>query len=49
MSASAVDVRSYGGANALEELKADRQQDMDFAVELARQNGMLPSITSASA
>ena len=40
ISASAVDVRSYGGDKALEELKADRQKDMGFAVELARQNGM---------
>ena len=40
ISASAVDVRSYGGDKALEELKEDRQKDMGFAVELARQNGM---------
>jgi amino acid transporter len=40
ISASAVDVRSYGGDRALEELKAERERDMAFYMELARQNGM---------
>jgi hypothetical protein len=35
-----VDVRSYGGDRALEHLRAERQLDMDFYMDLARHNGM---------
>ena len=40
VSGCAVDVRSYGGDQALEALKAARQKDMDFYMDLARQNGV---------
>ncbi len=40
ISAQPVDVRSYGGDQALEELKADRMRDMEFYMDLARHNGM---------
>ena len=40
ISSCAVDVRSYGGEEALEALKTERKKDMEFYMELARQNGM---------
>jgi amino acid transporter len=40
VSASAIDVRSYGGEEALAALKAERQRDMDYYTVLARQYGM---------
>src|SRR4029077_9529344 len=40
VSAQPVDVRSYGGDQALEALKADRLKDMEFYMDLARHNGM---------
>jgi hypothetical protein len=40
VSAQPVDVRSYGGDRALEALKADRLKDMEFYMELAKNNGM---------
>src|SRR5215831_10083104 len=40
ISSCAVDVRSYGGEEALEALKTERRKDMEFYMELARQNGM---------
>jgi amino acid transporter len=40
ISAQPVDVRSYGGDRALEQLRAERQLDMDFYMDLARHNGM---------
>jgi len=38
--AQPIDVRSYGGAEALEKLKADRLRDMDFYMDLARHTGI---------
>ena len=35
-----VDVRSYGGDQVLEKLKASRLEDMNYFMELARQHGM---------
>lgn len=40
ISAQPVDVRSYGGDQALEALKADRLRDMEFYMDVARRNGM---------
>jgi hypothetical protein len=40
VSAQPVDVRSYGGDQALEKLKASRLEDMSYFMELARQHGM---------
>jgi hypothetical protein len=40
ISAQPVDVRSYGGDRALESLQADRLQDMEFYMQLAKSNGM---------
>jgi amino acid transporter len=40
ISAQPVDVRSYGGDQALEALKAERLKDMEFYMDLARHNGM---------
>jgi amino acid transporter len=40
VSAQPVDVRSYGGDQTLERLRADRMVDMEFYMELARQHGM---------
>ncbi len=40
VSAQPVDVRSYGGDRALENLRADRLKDMEFYMELARQHGV---------
>lgn len=40
ISAQPVDVRSYGGDQALEALKAARLRDMEFYQDLARNNGM---------
>jgi hypothetical protein len=40
ISAQPVDVRSYGGDRTLEKLQADRLQDMEFYMELARQHGI---------
>ena len=40
ISAQPVDARSYGGHEALEQLRADRLKDMQFYMELARQHGM---------
>ncbi len=40
VSAQPVDVRSYGGDQALEALKAERLRDMEFYMDLARRNGM---------
>jgi amino acid transporter len=40
ISAEPVDVRSYGGDQALAELKAGRTRDMEFYMDLARHNGM---------
>jgi amino acid transporter len=40
ISAQPIDVRSYGGEEALAKLKADRLQDMEFYKELARNNGI---------
>jgi amino acid transporter len=40
VSAQPVDVRSYGGDQALEKLKASRLEDMNYFMELARQHGM---------
>ena len=40
VSAQPVDVRSYGGHQALERLRAERTADMEFYMELARQHGI---------
>jgi hypothetical protein len=40
VSAQPVDVRSYGGGQTLEKLRADRLKDMEFYMELARQHGI---------
>jgi hypothetical protein len=40
VTAQPVDVRSYGGDQALEKLKASRLEDMNYFMELARQHGM---------
>ena len=40
ISAQPVDVRSYGGDRALESLQAERLQDMEFYMQLAKSNGM---------
>lgn len=40
ISAQPVDVRSYGGNQTLEALRAERLHDMEFYMELARQHGM---------
>jgi amino acid transporter len=40
ISAQPVDVRSYGGDEALEALKTSRLKDMEFYMDLARHNGM---------
>ncbi|HEY2929009.1 APC family permease [Piscinibacter sp.] len=40
ITAQPVDVRSYGGDQALEKLKASRLEDMNYFMELARQHGM---------
>jgi hypothetical protein len=40
ISAQPVDVRSYGGEKALEALRTDRLQDMEFYMQLAGSNGM---------
>jgi amino acid transporter len=40
ISAQPVDVRSYGGDEVLERLKADRLRDMKFYMDLARHNGI---------
>ena len=40
VSAQPVDVRSYGRDEALERLKADRLEDMNFYMDLARNNGI---------
>jgi len=40
VSAQPVDVRSYGGHRALEQLRANRLEDMEFYMELARQHGI---------
>jgi hypothetical protein len=40
ISAQPIDVRSYGGEEALAKLKADRLQDMEFYKDLARKNGI---------
>jgi Amino acid permease len=40
VSAQPVDVRSYGGDEALAKLKADRLRDMEFYMDLARYNGI---------
>jgi len=40
VTARVVDVRSYGGAEALEQLKAKTLEDMNFYMDLAHQHGM---------
>jgi len=40
VSARPVDVRSYGGEQALQQLKASTLEDMNFYMELARQHGI---------
>jgi amino acid transporter len=40
ISAQPIDVRSYGGEEALSKLKADRLRDMDFYMDLARHTGI---------
>jgi amino acid transporter len=40
ISAQPIDVRSYGGEEALAKVKADRLKDMEFYMELARNNGI---------
>jgi amino acid transporter len=40
ITAQPVDVRSYGGDQALEALRADRLKDMEFYMDLAKHNGM---------
>jgi hypothetical protein len=40
ISAQPIDVRSYGGEQALAKLKADRLNDMEFYMNLARQTGI---------
>jgi hypothetical protein len=40
VSAQPIDVRSYGGEEALAKLKADRLRDMEFYMDLARHTGI---------
>jgi hypothetical protein len=40
ISAQPIDVRSYGGEEALAKLKSDRLQDMEFYMDLARHTGI---------
>ena len=40
ISAQPIDVRSYGGEEALAKLKADRLKDMEFYMDLARHTGI---------
>ena len=40
ISAQPIDIRSYGGEEALAKLRADRLQDMEFYMELARHTGI---------
>jgi amino acid transporter len=40
ISAQPIDVRSYGGEEALAKIKADRLQDMEFYMDLARHTGV---------
>ena len=40
ISAQPIDVRSYGGEEALAKLKADRLRDMDYYMDLARHTGV---------